>query len=59
LVIIEDSNAGVTAAKRANMKCIWLSQPNVNYQCDARIDKLSDITDALIKDLLTPRHRGF
>jgi HAD superfamily hydrolase (TIGR01509 family) len=55
-VVIEDSHNGVTAAKRANMKCIGFLNPNSGNQDLSKADKivhsLGEVSVKTIIDLL-------
>ena len=50
--VLEDSVNGVTAAKRAGMKCIWLLKPKLGNQDLSKADKIVTTLERLeYKDL--------
>ncbi|WP_105618614.1 HAD family hydrolase [Vallitalea okinawensis] len=54
-IVIEDSKNGVTAAKRAGMKCIGYQNPNCGYQdlshADKIVDSIKNIDIAFLKGM--------
>jgi HAD superfamily hydrolase (TIGR01509 family) len=57
-VVIEDSNNGVTAAKKAGMKCIGFLNPNSGQQDLSQANRIvhtfRDISPGMIRSLLKP-----
>ncbi len=52
-LVIEDGKLGITAAKRANMKCIWIDWNNGNdtVEADKVVRNLTDISISMIQSL--------
>lgn len=52
-LVIEDGKLGVTASKRAGMKCIWINwhHKNDNIEADKIVDELKDINLSIIQSL--------
>lgn len=51
-IVIEDSKNGVTAAKRAGMKCIGYHNPNCGYQDLSNADKIVESIKTIDMDVL-------